>query len=97
MLFQPYPKRKRVTECCIGGLQEHASMARKALAGGCRATSVLRFEDNHRRVVDFECRSKRDYEMWTQGVSRLLSIASEAKIKMDAGVDLKSCSEDLNH
>lgn len=31
-----------------------------------------------RGVVEFECRSKRDYDMWTQGVSRLLSIASEA-------------------
>ncbi|KAJ6811314.1 VAN3-binding protein-like [Iris pallida] len=27
-----------------------------------------------RRVIEFECRSQRDYELWTQGVSRLLSI-----------------------
>lgn len=27
--------------------------------------------------VEFECRSQRDYEMWTQGVSRLLAVAAE--------------------
>lgn len=32
-----------------------------------------------RGVVEFECKSKREYDMWTQGASRLLSIASEAK------------------
>ncbi|XP_008786050.1 VAN3-binding protein isoform X2 [Phoenix dactylifera] len=32
-----------------------------------------------RRVIEFECRSQREYEMWTQGVSRLLNIASERK------------------
>lgn len=32
-----------------------------------------------RGVVEFECRSKREYDMWTQGASRLLSMASEAK------------------
>ncbi|XP_010559038.1 PREDICTED: VAN3-binding protein-like [Tarenaya hassleriana] len=30
-----------------------------------------------RGVVEFECRSRREYEMWTQGVSRLLSLAAE--------------------
>ncbi|CAA7015383.1 unnamed protein product [Microthlaspi erraticum] len=30
-----------------------------------------------RRIVEFECRSQRDYEMWTQGVSRLLAVAAE--------------------
>lgn len=32
-----------------------------------------------RRVIEFECRSSREYEMWTQGVSRLLSIVNERK------------------
>nr|XP_010923525.1 VAN3-binding protein isoform X3 [Elaeis guineensis] len=32
-----------------------------------------------RRVIEFECRSQREYEMWTQGVSRLLNIAGERK------------------
>ncbi|OAY79513.1 VAN3-binding protein [Ananas comosus] len=31
------------------------------------------------RVIEFECRSQREYEMWTQGVSRLLAIVSERK------------------
>lgn len=30
-----------------------------------------------RGVVEFECRSQREYDMWTQGVSRLLAIAAE--------------------
>ncbi|KAF3325278.1 VAN3-binding protein [Carex littledalei] len=32
-----------------------------------------------RRVIEFECRSSREFEMWTQGVSRLLSIVNERK------------------
>ncbi|KAJ4769708.1 auxin canalization protein (DUF828) [Rhynchospora pubera] len=31
------------------------------------------------RVIEFECRSQREYDMWTQGVGRLLSIVSERK------------------
>ncbi|XP_073151771.1 VAN3-binding protein-like isoform X2 [Henckelia pumila] len=30
-----------------------------------------------RGVVEFECRNQREYDMWTQGVSRLLAIAAE--------------------
>ncbi|MBA0585272.1 hypothetical protein Gorai_016053, partial [Gossypium raimondii] len=30
-----------------------------------------------RGVVEFECKSQREYDIWTQGVSRLLSIAAE--------------------
>ncbi|KAI4345684.1 hypothetical protein L6164_012784 [Bauhinia variegata] len=30
-----------------------------------------------RGVVEFECRNQREYDMWTQGVTRLLSIAGE--------------------
>ncbi|GLT99562.1 hypothetical protein SLE2022_169960 [Rubroshorea leprosula] len=30
-----------------------------------------------RGVVEFECRSQREYDIWTQGVSRLLSIVAE--------------------
>ncbi|XP_038876247.1 VAN3-binding protein-like isoform X1 [Benincasa hispida] len=32
-----------------------------------------------RGVVEFECKSIREYEIWTQGVSRLLSIAAEKR------------------
>ncbi|XP_057467493.1 VAN3-binding protein-like isoform X1 [Actinidia eriantha] len=34
-----------------------------------------------RGVVEFECRSQREYDVWTQGVARLLSIAAERKKK----------------
>ncbi|KAE8685029.1 Forked1 isoform 2 [Hibiscus syriacus] len=32
-----------------------------------------------RGVVEFECRSQKEYHLWTRGVSRLLSIAAERK------------------
>jgi len=31
------------------------------------------------RVIEFECTSQREHEMWTKGVARLLSIAAERK------------------
>ncbi|KAM7485300.1 hypothetical protein LguiA_001309 [Lonicera macranthoides] len=31
----------------------------------------------NRGVVEFECRNQREYDIWTQGVSRLLTIAAE--------------------
>ena len=34
-----------------------------------------------RGVVEFECRSQREYDVWTQGVSRLISIAAERNNK----------------
>ncbi|XP_077248008.1 VAN3-binding protein-like isoform X2 [Tasmannia lanceolata] len=32
-----------------------------------------------RGVIEFECRNQREYDMWTQGVSRLLNIVEEKK------------------
>lgn len=32
-----------------------------------------------RGVVEFECKNQREYEIWTQGVSRLLSMVAERK------------------
>ncbi|XP_054793416.1 VAN3-binding protein-like isoform X2 [Prosopis cineraria] len=34
-----------------------------------------------RGVVEFECKNQREYDVWTQGVSRLLSIAAERNNK----------------
>ncbi|KAK4418308.1 VAN3-binding protein [Sesamum alatum] len=34
-----------------------------------------------RGMVEFECKNAREYEMWTQGVSRLLSVVAERKRK----------------
>lgn len=34
-----------------------------------------------RGVVEFECKNQKEYDIWTQGVSRLLSIVSERKTK----------------
>ncbi|KAK4281199.1 hypothetical protein QN277_012721 [Acacia crassicarpa] len=33
-----------------------------------------------RGIVEFECKNQREYDIWTQGVSRLLSIVAENKI-----------------
>jgi hypothetical protein len=30
-----------------------------------------------RGIVEFQCKSQREYEMWTQGVSRLIAVAAE--------------------
>lgn len=37
----------------------------------------LKTED--RGLVEFECKNAKEYEMWTKGVARLLSIVSERK------------------
>ncbi|XP_057438627.1 VAN3-binding protein isoform X2 [Lotus japonicus] len=34
-----------------------------------------------RGVVEFECRNQREYDIWTQGVSRLLTIVAQRQIK----------------
>ncbi|XP_019082823.1 PREDICTED: VAN3-binding protein isoform X2 [Camelina sativa] len=34
-----------------------------------------------KRIIEFECRNQREYDIWTQGVSRLLAIATEKKQK----------------
>nr|GEV38460.1 putative pentatricopeptide repeat-containing protein At5g52630 [Tanacetum cinerariifolium] len=39
-----------------------------------------RLRTSIRGVVEFECRSQREYDMWTKGVSRLLSIVAEKKL-----------------
>ena len=31
------------------------------------------------RIIQFECKNQQEYDMWTHGVSRLLSIANEQK------------------
>lgn len=32
-----------------------------------------------RGIVEFECKNQREYDIWTQGVSRLLYIVAERK------------------
>lgn len=32
-----------------------------------------------RGLVEFECKNQKEYDIWTQGVSRLLSIVAERK------------------
>lgn len=34
-----------------------------------------------RGVVEFECKNQREYDVWTHGVSRLLTIAAEKNNK----------------
>lgn len=37
------------------------------------------FKTSTRGIVEFECKNKREYEIWTQGVSSLLSLAAERR------------------
>lgn len=34
-----------------------------------------------KRVIEFECKNQREYDLWTQGVSMLLSVASDRRHK----------------
>ncbi|KAE8658334.1 hypothetical protein F3Y22_tig00116971pilonHSYRG00195 [Hibiscus syriacus] len=38
---------------------------------------ILWVEDGDARVVEFECKNQKEHDVWTQGVSRLLSISAE--------------------
>ncbi|XVF80832.1 hypothetical protein PTKIN_Ptkin15bG0106900 [Pterospermum kingtungense] len=49
-----------------------------------------------RGIVEFECRSEKEYDMWTQGVSRLLSIADERKHRRQSSTTWTLGSKDLN-
>ncbi|CAH9081148.1 unnamed protein product [Cuscuta europaea] len=37
-----------------------------------------------RGLVEFECKNHKEYEMWTQGVSRLLSVVAERKRRLNS-------------
>ncbi|XP_022771147.1 VAN3-binding protein-like [Durio zibethinus] len=48
-----------------------------------------------RGLVEFECRSQREYDLWTQGVSRLLSIVAERKHRRQSSTTWSLGGKDL--
>ncbi|RHN48112.1 putative pleckstrin-like, plant [Medicago truncatula] len=42
---------------------------------------LLRIENRLEGIVELECRNQREYDVWTQGVSRLLSIVTQRQNK----------------
>ncbi|KAJ0242503.1 Auxin canalization protein [Hirschfeldia incana] len=67
-------KKKYVVVELVKGLT--AWSGRELLEGG----ADLRYfglKTLEKRVIEFECKSQREYDLWTQGVSMLLSIASD--------------------
>ncbi|XP_010481815.1 PREDICTED: VAN3-binding protein-like [Camelina sativa] len=71
-------KKKNVVVELVKGLP--AWPGRELLEGGenLRYFGLKTFE---KRVIEFECKSQREYDLWTQGVSMLLSIVSDRKHK----------------
>ncbi|OMO77661.1 hypothetical protein CCACVL1_14918 [Corchorus capsularis] len=49
-----------------------------------------------RGVVEFECRSQREYDMWTQGVSKLLAIVAERKHRRQSSTAWNLAAKDLD-
>lgn len=47
------------------------------LLEGCQQRRYFGLKTVDRRVIEFECRSQREYEIWTQGVARLLGIVAD--------------------
>ncbi|KEH23816.1 plant pleckstrin-like region protein [Medicago truncatula] len=44
---------------------------------------LLRIENRLEGIVELECRNQREYDVWTQGVSRLLSITADEPCILD--------------
>ncbi|KAL0693062.1 hypothetical protein Bca4012_060242 [Brassica carinata] len=66
-------KKKYVVVELVKGLT--AWPGRELLEGG-EDLRYFGLKTLEKRVIEFECKSQREYDLWTQGVSMLLSIAS---------------------
>ncbi|CAN8247850.1 unnamed protein product [Cochlearia groenlandica] len=71
-------KKKYVVVDLVKGLP--AWPGRELLEGG-ENLRYFGLKTSEKRVIEFECKSQREYDLWTQGVSMLLSIASERNHK----------------
>ncbi|CAD5333881.1 unnamed protein product [Arabidopsis thaliana] len=71
-------KKKNVVVGLVKGLP--AWPGREMLEGG-ENLRYFGLKTVEKRVIEFECKSQREYDLWTQGVSMLLSIASDRKHK----------------
>ncbi|CAA7024580.1 unnamed protein product [Microthlaspi erraticum] len=71
-------KKKDVVVELVKGLP--AWPGRELLEGG-ENLRYFGLKTPEKRVIEFECKSQREYDLWTQGVSMLLSIASDRRHK----------------
>ncbi|CAL0333497.1 unnamed protein product [Lupinus luteus] len=67
-------KKKNVV---LGVIKDMPAWPGRHLLEGGENRRYFGLETVMRGVVEFECKNQREYDMWTQGVSRLLSIAAE--------------------
>ncbi|KAF8401745.1 hypothetical protein HHK36_012691 [Tetracentron sinense] len=68
-------KKNIVLEVC----KDMAAWPGRHLLDGGERRRYFGLKTEMRGVVEFECRSQREYDVWTQGVSRLLSVVAEKK------------------
>ncbi|XP_057964712.1 VAN3-binding protein-like [Malania oleifera] len=68
-------KKNEVLEVC----KDVAAWPGRHLFEGGEQRRYFGLKTEERGMVEFECRSQNEYDLWTQGVSRLLSIAAERK------------------
>ncbi|ESQ44623.1 hypothetical protein EUTSA_v10003209mg [Eutrema salsugineum] len=71
-------KKKNVVVELVKGVP--AWPGRELLEGG-ENLRYFGLKTVEKRVIEFECKSQREYDLWTQGVSMLLSIASDRRHK----------------
>ncbi|KAG5411157.1 hypothetical protein IGI04_007476 [Brassica rapa subsp. trilocularis] len=69
-------KMKNVVVELVKGLT--AWPGRELLEGG-EDLRYFGLKTLEKRVIEFECKSQREYDLWTQGVSMLLSLASDSR------------------
>ncbi|CAN6847019.1 unnamed protein product [Brassica oleracea] len=69
-------KKKYVVVELVKGLT--AWPGRELLEGG-EDLRYFGLKTLEKRVIEFECKSQREYDLWTQGVSMLLSLASDSR------------------
>ncbi|KAL5702202.1 hypothetical protein ACHQM5_027447 [Ranunculus cassubicifolius] len=70
-------KKNIVLEVC----KEMPAWPGRHLLEGGEHRRYFGLKTENRGLVEFECRNQREYDIWTQGVSRLLSIAAEKSNK----------------
>ncbi|MBA0708802.1 hypothetical protein Golax_023894 [Gossypium laxum] len=79
-------KKNVVLEVC----KDMAAWPGRHMLEGGEQRRYFGLKTETRGLVEFECRSQREHDMWTRGVSRLLSIAAETNRK-------RQCSTTWNH
>lgn len=65
------------TDVVLGVIKDMPAWPGRHLLEGGENRRYFGLKTVMRGVVEFECRNQREYDVWTQGVSRLLSIAAE--------------------